>query len=297
MCLRSVAVMLLLPLFPLLLPTNQPDVFFPHYAPPAQCVDGCAPWSVDQGVDRRRWGAEGLKKEPGYDSCLLVNSTKEALKKIHVKTDDGNTAGRHWVDHYNTKALTTVGLRTTSSDNSVVPPPVPFVPPPPPSHNFPLDFTLASVPALPKVHYDSEWDFIQQPTTASNPLLVQYARIMHSFPVDLNTDAEPVFNSTTIGEAVHICVLAGNCSLCLNFSPWCQGHTPWGTVGPLERGANEDYAVEHFKEKVQSVIGWVQAANARLGSNITISGEHEHREMVKCFLLTAFVEVISLRIY
>jgi hypothetical protein len=72
---------------------------------------------------------------------------------------------------------------------------------------FPLDVSLRSVPALPKVHHSSYFDFLSVGTDSSNPLLVEFARITHSFPVDLNIDASPIFNATTIGEAVHICRL------------------------------------------------------------------------------------------
>jgi hypothetical protein len=70
---------------------------------------------------------------------------------------------------------------------------------------FPLDYSLRSVPALPKVHHSSYFDFVQVPTVSSNDVLVQYARITHAFPIDLNIDAQPIFNATTIYEAVKIC--------------------------------------------------------------------------------------------
>jgi hypothetical protein len=65
--------MLLLPLpllgYPLLLPTNQPDVFFPNYAPPAQCVDGCAPWS-DAAAGGALWASGTVPKGAG-STCAM----------------------------------------------------------------------------------------------------------------------------------------------------------------------------------------------------------------------------------
>ena len=70
---------------------------------------------------------------------------------------------------------------------------------------YPLDFTLRSLPALPKVHPSSYFDFEQVPTNASNPLLIEFARITHAFPIDLNLDAEPIFTAATIAAAATIC--------------------------------------------------------------------------------------------
>ena len=135
---------------------------------------------------------------------------------------------------------------------------------------FPLDVSLRSVPALPKVHHSSYFDFLSVGTDSSNPLLVEFARITHSFPVDLNIDASPIFNATTIDEAVHICVLSGgNCSLALNYSPWFPGsfgaswHTPFG--GP------EAHALQYYRTKLASVKAWVAAANERYSSNVNVS--------------------------
>ena len=100
---------------------------------------------------------------------------------------------------------------------------------------------------------------------------VQYARITHAFPVDLNSDAEPIFNATTIFEAVKICHLATNCSLTLNFSPWCNNGGSWRS-GPFDAGsARERHSLAYFSDRVSSVARWVEQANARLGANISIA--------------------------
>ena len=136
---------------------------------------------------------------------------------------------------------------------------------------FPLDYSLRTVPALPKVHHSSYFDFVQVPTDSSNDVLVQYARITHAFPVDLNSDAEPIFNATTIFEAVKICHLATNCSLTLNFSPWCNNGGSWHS-GPFGDGsARERHSLAYFSDRVSSVARWVEQANARLGANISIA--------------------------
>ena len=107
-------------------------------------------------------------------------------------------------------------------------------------------------------------------TDSSNPLLVEFARITHSFPVDLNIDAEPIFNSTTIGDAVHICVLGGgNCSLALNFSPWFPGS--FGTSWSTPFGGPEEHALEFYRTKLQDTKAWVAEANRRFGSEINVS--------------------------
>ena len=139
----------------------------------------------------------------------------------------------------------------------------------------------------------SYFDFVQVPTHSSNDVLVstaslgltvaaaltvdrcceqvQYARITHAFPVDLNSDAEPIFNATTIFEAVKICHLATNCSLTLNFSPWCNNGGSWHS-GPFGDGsARERHSLAYFSDRVSSVVRWVEQANARLGANISIA--------------------------
>ena len=113
-------------------------------------------------------------------------------------------------------------------------------------------------------------DFLAVGTDSSNPLLVEFARITHSFPVDLNIDAEPIFNSTTIGDAVHICVLGGgNCSLALNFSPWFPGS--FGTSWSTPFGGPEEHALEFYRTKLQDTKAWVAEANRRFGSEINVS--------------------------
>lgn len=135
------------------------------------------------------------------------------------------------------------------------------------SATTPFDLTLKSLPALRKVHHSTAFNFIQVPTTSSNQLLVEYARITHAYPLDLNPDATPVFNSTTVFEAVKICKLATNCSLTLNFSPWSDG--TWKS--PMITGAAEKHHVEYYLGKLEHVATWVAEANRRLNCSVNVS--------------------------
>lgn len=63
--------------------------------------------------------------------------------------------------------------------------------------------------------------------------------------------------------------LATNCSLTLNFSPWCDGS--WHS-GPYDAGsARERHSLAYYTGRVSSVMHWMEQANARLGSNVTIA--------------------------
>ena len=122
---------------------------------------------------------------------------------------------------------------------------------------------LAGLPALPKVHHswpihsfgaDGGWPRL----SSSNALLLDYARITHALPLDLNYHSK--LTEATVREVVHTCAKA-NASLSLNWSPFitfcqpeCRDPTRWGP--------EEQREIEFFRSQLGNVTVWLRRANA-----------------------------------
>ena len=139
---------------------------------------------------------------------------------------------------------------------------------------------LRSLPALTKQHYS--WP---TPINASDPVLLDYARITHSLSI-----AGAWATEAGVQEAVAAChasdllpppagpgaptaptsSLAGaagvastpRCSIVINFSPWSEDESPWPkSAPPTQTGSLEDAELQYFSEKLGNISSWVANAS------------------------------------
>ena len=118
---------------------------------------------------------------------------------------------------------------------------------------------LAGLPALPKAHYS--WPFpAGWPTLdASDPLLLDYARITHSLPVNLAHNALKSFTKPIVQELVAACAKV-NASLALNWSPYITFCQP-ECRDPRYNGPKAAMEIEFFKSQLTNLTSWFAAAH------------------------------------
>ena len=125
---------------------------------------------------------------------------------------------------------------------------------------------LAGLPALPKVHHS--WPLAVNFTDpAMRPVLEDYARITHAVA------AGALFWTPTqevMDVAVEICAKTG-AILEFEYSPWGEDASPYPRDAlPMYAGPEEAAEIALFTGRCQATKQLIAAANAKLGTNISI---------------------------
>jgi hypothetical protein len=138
----------------------------------------------------------------------------------------------------------------------------------------PMSNPLAGLPALPKTHHSWPiYSFMagaqrkggaaevpQWPTLdADSPILLDYARITHSLPLDLNWHGGQVITAAIVREVVFLCAKA-NASLSLNWSPYISFCQP-GCKDPRRWGPEEQKEINFFGNQLSNITLWLRQAN------------------------------------
>eukprot|EP01052_Picozoa_sp_SAG31_P005379 SAG31_NODE_236_length_19594_cov_7.018620_5_plen_412_part_00 len=131
---------------------------------------------------------------------------------------------------------------------------------------------LRGLPALPKPHYS--WPlpglFLADVGHADG-VLVDFARVTHSIPLDLTYMAGQNKGWEMVAVAVEACHRAGpNCTLAINYSPWQNWPNANDEPDPTLRGAAEEAELAHFRTSLSNTTHWIRVANAELGANVRV---------------------------
>ena len=125
---------------------------------------------------------------------------------------------------------------------------------------------LAGLPALPKVHHSwpiasfkgfSKWPKLD----VNNPLLLDYARITHALPLDLNYESTQALTATAVHKVISICAKS-NASLSLNWSPFISDTCANGVCrDPRQWTSNMQKQIDFFRSQLTNITAWLKQAN------------------------------------
>jgi hypothetical protein len=140
---------------------------------------------------------------------------------------------------------------------------------------------FANLPRLPKTHHS--WPICGIAQTMSGCLrstdetLVDYARVTGALPLGLDgvncaggschAKFDVSFDEPSVGEAVAICKIA-NCSLTLQFSPWCMYYS---SSDPREQGPAEDAEMAFWNARLVNVSIALAKYNTLKGASVAVS--------------------------
>ena len=124
---------------------------------------------------------------------------------------------------------------------------------------------LAGLPPLPKAHHS--WPFPDgwPSVDANDPLLLDYARVTHSLPVDLNYNARHQFTERGVRELITACAKA-NASLALNWSPFITFCQP-ACRDPRYDGPQTTREIAFYERQLSNLTSWLASANAARPEN------------------------------
>lgn len=161
---------------------------------------------------------------------------------------------------------------------------------------------LAGLPALPTPHHSygmcSHWAGFPSsecgfPADSNNPLQVDFARITHSWAVDIgpiyldhNASGVSIWNQSKVNasqnrseivEAVRLCAKA-NASISINYSPWGDW---WNTYLPRRwnnrrsidtcpDNVGEEQELRYYRFRFASISKWIMEINAELGTSVSV---------------------------
>ena len=127
---------------------------------------------------------------------------------------------------------------------------------------------LRRLAALRKPHFS--WP---TPNNASDPVLLDYARITHSLSISgawatqpgvhevvaacHASDLLPPPGASTLDTAA--AAVAPRCSIAINYSPWSEDRSPFPTTAPpTQQGRLEDAELQYFRERIGNISAWVR---------------------------------------
>ena len=130
---------------------------------------------------------------------------------------------------------------------------------------------LASLPALPKVHYSTD-QATNDRLNATDPVLLDYARITHSLGIsvmfaskDLLFDAAAACHAADALPPVHPLPNVSSairCGIAANYNPWAEDASPFPrSAPPTLEGPFEAAELELYRERLGNVSLWLEQAN------------------------------------